>query len=161
MPDAAGIYVVGDMANIPGPGGDPHPQLGSVALQSGTHAAECVLADFAGKSRRPFHYHDKGIMAMIGRNAAIAEVGPHRHELHGPIAFSAWLGVHAALMTGVRNRVDAFISWGWNEFTKSGGPQLLDEPDAARIDWGEDSMAPEPDPVTPPPGAPAPAPHPR
>ena len=149
VPDAAGIYVVGDMANIPGPGGDPHPQLGSVALQSGTHAAECVLADFAGKSRRPFHYHDKGIMAMIGRNAAIAEVGPHRHELHGPIAFSAWLGVHAALMTGVRNRVDAFISWGWNEFTKSGGPQLLDEPDAARIDWGEDAMAPEPEPVTP------------
>ena len=72
-----------------------------------------ILADIAGKPRKPFHYHDKGIMAMIGRGAAVAEVGPHRHELHGAIAFAAWLGVHAALMTGVRNRVDAFIAWGW------------------------------------------------
>ena len=71
-----------------------------------------MLADFAGKPRKSFHYHDKGIMAMIGRGAAIAEVGAHRHELHGVIAFSAWLGVHATLMTGVRNRVDAFISLG-------------------------------------------------
>ena len=48
---------------------------------------------------------------MIGRGAAIAEVGRHRHELHGVIAFSAWLGVHAALMTGVRTRIDAFVTW--------------------------------------------------
>ena len=60
-------------------------------------------------------------MAMIGRGAAVAEVGAHRHELHGVIAFSAWLGVHAALMTGVRNRIDAFISWGWDYF--SGAPR--------------------------------------
>jgi len=70
-----------------------------------------VVADIKGKPREPFHYKDKGIMAMIGRGAAIAEVGPHRHELHGPIAFSAWLGVHALLMTGVRNRIDAFVNW--------------------------------------------------
>lgn len=55
---------------------------------------------------------------MIGRGAAVAEVGPHRHELHGVIAFSAWLGVHAALMTGVRNRVDAFVTWGSDYFTR-------------------------------------------
>ena len=82
-------------------------------------------------------------MAMIGRGAAIAEVGPHRHELHGVIAFSAWLGVHAALMTGVRNRIDAFVDWGWDYFGKSRGPQVLDRSDAARIDWEEDA-APEP-----------------
>ena len=77
-------------------------------------------------------------MAMIGRGAAIAEVGEHRHELHGAIAFSAWLGVHATLMTGVRNRVDAFINWGWDYFTKSRGPQVLDRAEEVRIDWGED-----------------------
>ena len=121
----------------------PYPQLGSVALQSGAWAADNILADFAGKPRKPFHYHDKGIMAMIGRGAAIAEVGAHRHELHGVIAFSAWLGVHAALMTGVRNRIDAFVAWGWDYFSHSRGPQVLDRSDAARIDWGEDA-APEP-----------------
>ena len=53
-------------------------------------------------------------MAMIGDGAAIAEMGAHHHELHGHIAFAAWLGVHAWLMSGVRQRVDAFMSWGWD-----------------------------------------------
>jgi NADH:ubiquinone reductase (H+-translocating) len=141
-----GVYAIGDVANIAGPGGEPLPQLGSVALQSGVCAAENILADAAGKHRKPFHYHDKGIMAMIGRGAAIAEVGPHRHELHGAIAFSAWLGVHAALMTGVRNRIDAFVNWGWDYFTKARGPQVLDRSDAARIDW-DDADVPEPAPA--------------
>ena len=139
---APGVYAIGDVANIPAPHGDAHPQLGSVALQSGTWAADNLLADAAGKPRTAFHYHDKGIMAMIGRGAAIAEVGAHRHELHGVIAFSAWLGVHASLMTGVRNRVDAFIAWGSDYFTSRRGPQVLDRTDAARIDWEED-RAPE------------------
>ena len=84
-----GIYVVGDIANLRGPGGRPLPQLGSVALQSGTCAAQNILADFAGQPRRRFRYHDKGIMAMIGRGAAIAEVGAHRHRLRGVVAFAA------------------------------------------------------------------------
>ena len=140
---APGIYAIGDVANIPSPDGATHPQLGSVALQSGVAAADNIVADFHGRARKPFHYHDKGIMAMIGRGAAIAEVGAHRHELHGVIAFSAWLGVHAALMTGVRNRIDAFVDWGWDYFSKERGPQVLDRSDAARIDWGEDTT-PEP-----------------
>jgi NADH dehydrogenase len=140
---APGVYAIGDVANIPSPDGNAHPQLGSVALQSGVAAADNLLADFAGKPRKAFHYHDKGIMAMIGRGAAVAEVGPHRHELHGVIAFSSWLGVHAMLMTGVRNRIDAFVNWGWDYFGKSRGPQVLDRSDAARIDWEEDA-APEP-----------------
>ena len=149
IPGADGVYVVGDIANIPSPDGHSYPQLGSVALQSGVWAAENILADGAGKPRRTFHYHDKGIMAMIGRGAAIAEVGPHRHELHGAIAFSAWLGVHASLMTGVRNRVDAFIAWGWDYFTKARGPQVLDRADIAKIDWGED-VAPDREPAAAP-----------
>ena len=66
---APGVYAIGDVANIPGPDGATHPQLGSVALQSGAWAADNMLADFAGKPRKRFHYHDKGIMAMIGRGA--------------------------------------------------------------------------------------------
>jgi NADH dehydrogenase len=138
---APGIYVAGDVANIPGPHDQALPQLGSVALQSGAWAADNVLADFAGKPRKAFHYHDKGVMAMIGRGAAVAEVGPHRHELHGPIAFAAWLGVHASLMTGVRNRVDAFVAWGWDSFSSGRGPQVLDRSEEARIDWDQDAVS--------------------
>jgi NADH:ubiquinone reductase (H+-translocating) len=134
-----GVYVVGDIANIPGPDDKPYPQLGSVALQSGTCAAESILAGLEGKPPKAFDYKDKGIMAMIGRGAAVAEVGKHRHELHGSIAFAAWLGVHASLMSGVRNRIEAFIDWGWDYFSKSHGPQVLDHRSgAAHIDWSED-----------------------
>jgi len=136
--DHPSVYALGDLANIAGPDGSAFPQLGSVALQSGQWAAKNILADIAGKPRTGFHYHDKGIMAMIGRGAAVAEVGEHRHELHGAIAFAAWLGVHVVLMSGVRQRVDAFVSWAWDYFTKTRGPQILDRSNAARIDWGDD-----------------------
>jgi len=141
-----GVYAIGDVANVPGADGAALPQLGSVALQSGVSAAENLIEYFAGRPGKPFHYKDKGIMAMIGRGAAIAEVGAHRHELHGAIAFSAWLGVHATLMTGVRNRINAFVDWGWDYFSAGRGPQVLDRADEARIDWDADET-PEPAPA--------------
>jgi NADH:ubiquinone reductase (H+-translocating) len=134
----SGVYVVGDIANIADPDGKPFPQLGSVALQSGQCVAKSILAQIKGEPRQEFRYHDKGIMAMIGRGAAVAEVGKHRHELHGSIAFAAWLGVHAALMSGVRNRIEAFVDWGWDYFSDTRGPQVLDQRSgAAHIDWDE------------------------
>ena len=91
-----GVYVVGDIANIPGPEMKRCRNSGSVAPQSGKWAAENILADFDGKERKDFAYKDKGIMAMIGRGAAIAEVGKRHHEVHGQLAHMAWLGVHAS-----------------------------------------------------------------
>ena len=133
-----GVYVVGDIANIPGPDDQALPQLGSVAAQSGKWAADNIVADFEGKTRNEFVYKDKGIMAMIGRGAAIAEVGEHHHEVHGQLAHMAWLGVHAALMTGTRAKLEALIDWSWDRFSKTGGPHVLDRGDAARIDWDDD-----------------------
>jgi NADH:quinone reductase (non-electrogenic) len=133
-----GVYVIGDIANIPEAGAGSLPQLGSVALQSGHWAADNILADFEGKPRKPFVYHDKGIMAMIGRGAAIAEVGKRHHEIHGQLAHMAWLGVHASLMTGTKAKIEAFVDWAWDGFSKSGGPHVLDRGDAAEIDWDED-----------------------
>ena len=132
------VYAIGDVANIPDHDGNTLPQLGSVALQAGRWAGGNILADHAGKPRRPFHYHDKGIMAMIGDGAAIAEVGAHHHELHGHMAFAAWLGVHAWLMSGVRQRVDAFISWGWDFLGSSRSSSVIVDPSAAQIDWGDE-----------------------
>jgi NADH dehydrogenase len=133
------VYAIGDIANIPDHDGTDLPQLGSVALQAGRWAAENILADHAGKPRRPFHYKDKGIMAMIGDGAAIAEMGAHRHELHGHLAFAAWLGVHASLMSGVHQRIDAFMSWAWDFIGSSRSSALLDDPDTPRIDWPDET----------------------
>ena len=132
-----GVYVLGDFANIPGASDELLPQLGSVAQQSGMWAAKNILAEVAGKSRTPFHYHDKGIMAMIGRNSAVAAIGKKRHELDGFVAFAAWIGVHALLMSGVRVRIEAFVDWAWSYFTKSDLIQVLDRSDEGRIDWSE------------------------
>ena len=77
-------------------------------------------------------------MAMIGRGAAVAEVGEHRHELHGTFAFAAWLGVHAALLSGTRQKIDAFISWGWDYFSKTRTSALLNQSEGTQIDWGDD-----------------------
>src|SRR5262249_906537 len=96
------IYLLGDFPNVPGSDNGPLPQVGSVAQQCGDWTAKNILTEIAGGARVPFHYHDKGIMAMIGRDAAVAVVGKKKHELDGPIAFAAWLGVHAMLMSGVR-----------------------------------------------------------
>jgi NADH:ubiquinone reductase (H+-translocating) len=90
--DFPGVYALGDFANIAGADGKPLPQLASVAEQSGKWCAKNIAAAIAGEPEEPFRYLDKGIMAMIGRNAAVAEVGEHRHELQGPVAFAAWLG---------------------------------------------------------------------
>jgi NADH dehydrogenase len=132
------VYALGDLANIPNPAGGALPQLGSVAQQGGYWAAKNILADVAGQPRTPFQYDDKGIMAMITRSAAVVEIGEKRHELHGPVAATMWLGVHASLMTGVRNKVEAFIQWTWSYFTRDRGSQLLDRTDVPKIDWNED-----------------------
>jgi NADH dehydrogenase len=138
VPGHPKVYALGDTANITGADGEVLPQLGSVAQQSGQWAADNILADMAGRHTKPFHYKDKGIMAMIGRRAAVAEVGPHRHELHGSVAFASWLGVHAMLLSGSRQRVDAFISWGWDYFAKSRQGALVDEDAVSQIDWGDE-----------------------
>ena len=132
------VYVIGDIANIPDADGSPLPQLGSVALQSGTWAADNIIAGLEGEKPKDFRYKDKGIMAMIGRGAAIAKVGKRHHEIHGQLAHVAWLGVHASLMTGTRDKIEAIIDWGWDRFTKTGGPHVLDRGDAAEINWDDD-----------------------
>jgi NADH dehydrogenase len=138
VPGYARVYAVGDVANVPGPDGQPLPQLGSVALQSGVWAAKNLLDDFAGRPPKPFRYKDKGIMAMIGRGSAIAAMGEKRREVHGFFAFAAWLGVHLLLMTGARARMRAVVDWIFVNVSRTRGPQLLDRSGAAEIDWSDD-----------------------
>jgi NADH dehydrogenase len=141
--DFPGVYALGDFANIAGADGKPLPQLASVAEQSGKWCAKNIAAVIAGEPAEPFRYLDKGIMAMIGRNAAVAEVGEHRHELQGPVAFAAWLGVHAALLTTARAKVETFVEWGWDYFGKEHADPVLDRVSQANINWNADEEKPE------------------
>ena len=135
------VYALGDVANIPGADDQPLPQLGSVAQQAGDWAGRNILADLKGEGRQPFRYHDKGIMAMIGRKAAVAEIGEHRHELHGRLAFAAWLGVHAQLLANAGAELNAFLSWADEFYLRSHhrSAALLDPAtiDTPRIHWSD------------------------
>ncbi len=142
VPGLPGVYAVGDVANIPAGadalGGAALPQLGSVAQQAGGWAAANILREIDGKDPEPFRYKDKGIMAMIGRNAAVAEVGRHRHQVEGPLAFAAWLGVHAMLLSGVHSKTDAFLSWAWDYFDRDHAAVVESHSAPRRIAWGDD-----------------------
>jgi NADH dehydrogenase len=120
------VYAIGDLANAPGPDGRPLPQLAAVAQQAGRHCARNILASISGEPVTPFVYSDRGILAMIGRNAAVAELGKRHHELVGPIAFAAWLGIHLALLTVVRAKLEAIVEWSWQYFTGERPGQLID-----------------------------------
>ncbi|WP_020500350.1 NAD(P)/FAD-dependent oxidoreductase [Sciscionella marina] len=137
VPGFEGVYALGDSANIPDSAGSPLPQLGSVAQQSGQWAGRNILAELEGKRRTSFTYRDKGIMAMIGRGAAVAELGRARFPLRGLLAFLAWLGVHVVLLSGIRERVGAIISWVWDYFTTRRPQIVVDRPDYYHIDWDD------------------------
>jgi NADH dehydrogenase len=116
-----------------------------VAEQSGKWCAKNIAAALTEKPGQPFHYIDKGIMAMIGRNAAVAELGKHRHELQGPMAFAAWLGVHAVLLNTARAKLETIVEWGWDYFGGATADPVLDRTSQMNIDWSEDdSESPQP-----------------
>jgi NADH dehydrogenase len=99
--------------------------------------ADKILADIDGRPRSPFRYRDKGIMAMMGRNAAVAEMGSRRRELNGVLAYASWLGVHAWLLSDYRERVNAIGTWAWNYFATTRPSAFISRPDATNIDWGD------------------------
>ena len=138
VPGHPDVFAIGDVANVPDPAGGILPQLGSVAQQSGKWAGKNIRALRDGTDATPFHYHDKGIMAMVGRNSAVAEVGPHRHQMEGPFAFAAWLGLHGALLSGFHDRVDAVMNWADDYIHHARAPELELEDSVGRIAWSDD-----------------------
>jgi NADH dehydrogenase len=121
------VFVVGDAAAVPRAPGrtDLCPQLAQVAIQSGTHAGRQVLRRRAGRSTEPFTYRDKGMMATIGRRAAVSEL-PGGFVMRGSLGWLAWLGLHLVYLIGFRNRVIVLVNWWWRYVNWPGGPRLID-----------------------------------
>ena len=125
VPDRPEIFVVGDMGEVTSDG-KVLPQLGSVAMQSGEHVGRQIARRLHGEPGQPFRYWDKGFMATIGRGAAVVEL-PNERTLHGPLAYFAWLGVHLALLSGMRNRIETLWNWGWSAFTHDRAARIIIE----------------------------------
>jgi NADH dehydrogenase len=123
VPNHPEIFVVGDMGEVASKG-QVLPQLGSVAMQSGEHVGKQIARLIMGNETQPFKYWDKGFMATIGRGSAVVEF-PNKRTLHGPLAYFAWLGVHLALLSGMRNRIETLWNWGWSALTHDRAARII------------------------------------
>jgi len=123
VPGHPEIFAIGDMACFKHQTGEPLPALSPVAMQMGRHAAKNILSRLQGQQLAAFHYFDKGTMATIGRNKAIADLKFVRFG--GYLAWLSWLFVHLIFLIGLRNRLLVFFQWTWAYLTYGRGARLI------------------------------------
>lgn len=118
------VFAVGDLA-YHADDAWPHglPQVAQVAIQGARTLAYNLNK---GQFIRPFKYHDKGTMATVGRNRAVADL--HNVHLYGRPAWFTWMAVHLITLLGMRNRITVFITWVWAYFTYSSSLRLILRP---------------------------------
>jgi NADH dehydrogenase len=124
VPGYPDIFIVGDLALSLGDDGKPLPGVAQVAIQGGAYAAKTVRARLKGeRDAKPFHYFNKGDMAVIGRAAAVANIfGFH---LAGLFAWLTWLFIHLIYIVEFQSRVLVFVQWGFEYLTFSRGARLI------------------------------------
>jgi NADH dehydrogenase len=103
------VLAIGDLAAL-----DGLPMLIPVAMQEARHAARVIQAQIAGRIPAPFRYHDPGIMATIGRNSGVAQLG--RLRFSGFLGWLMWLGVHLINIVTFRARLVTLVNWAWEYF---------------------------------------------
>ncbi len=123
VPGHPEIQVIGDLANFSHQTGKPLPGVSPVAMQQGRHAARNILAMLDGRKPQRFWYWDKGSMATIGRNKAVADL--NFLHLSGLPAWMVWLFIHVVFLVGFRNRVAVLLQWAWAYFTFNKGARLI------------------------------------
>jgi NADH:quinone reductase (non-electrogenic) len=110
LPGRPEVFVIGDMAYLEQDGA-PLPMTAPVAMQMGIYAGKAILAREEGTSLPPFRFRDKGSMATIGRNAAVATA--FGMNFRGYLAWLVWLLLHLYYLIGFRNRIVVMLNWVW------------------------------------------------
>jgi len=117
------ILVIGDLAHFAHQNDEPLPGVAQVAMQQGRYAADLIQSRLAGRTISPFCYRDKGNLAVIGRNAAVADLPWAR--LTGRIAWLTWVFVHIFYLIEFDNRVKVLFEWASDYFTRKRGARLI------------------------------------
>jgi NADH dehydrogenase len=112
LPGHPGVFVIGDAAYVQDPAGEALAMLATVAQQEARAAARNIQRMLAGEALKPFEYKDPGLLATIGRNAAVAHIWGL--SFSGFIAWVIWVGLHIYRLIGFRNRVTVLINWAWD-----------------------------------------------
>jgi NADH dehydrogenase len=116
VPGRPEVFVVGDLAGAGDGKGGLLPQVAQPAIQEAKHAAQQIQHTLDGTPRSGFVYKDRGIMATIGRNAAVTEL-PSGARFKGVLAWYMWLALHLAYIIGFRSRVSVLVNWVWSYLT--------------------------------------------
>ncbi len=114
VPGHPETYVVGDLSYLDGPNGRGYPMLAQVAMQQGELAAANIVRELGRVNPRVFRYRDRGTMATVGRQMAVAHV--FGLQFSGLVAWLLWLTVHLIALIGLRNRALVLVNWTWNYF---------------------------------------------
>jgi len=125
LPGFSRAYVIGDAAYVENLEGKPLPMTAPVAMQQAKLATRNILADIAGTPLNPFTFQDPGMMATIGRNQAVAQIGKFRFR--GWIAWLIWLFVHLVQIIGFRNRLLVLFKWSWEYIFYDRTGRLLEQ----------------------------------
>lgn len=120
------VFAIGDIANFTGSNGKPLPGVSPVAMQQGRYVARRIICDIKGKETKPFKYYDKGSMATIGRNTAIAQKG--KIKLKGRIGWFSWLFIHLFYQVGFKNKISILITWIWSYITFGASARVITYP---------------------------------
>jgi NADH:ubiquinone reductase (H+-translocating) len=123
IPGHPEVQVIGDLASFTHQGGKPLPGVSPVAMQQGRHAARNIVAMMDSRKPQRFRYWDKGSMATIGRNKAVADL--NFIHLSGKPAWLVWLFVHIIFLVGFRNRIAVLMQWAWAYVTFNKGARLI------------------------------------
>ncbi|HWO41929.1 MAG TPA: NAD(P)/FAD-dependent oxidoreductase [Candidatus Eisenbacteria bacterium] len=132
VPGYPNIFVIGDLAHVRGADGTPLPGLATVAMQEGRYVARLIAARLERRSLPSFRFRHRGNLAVIGRNAAVADLG--RVKFSGFPAWLIWAIVHIAYLIEFDNKVLVMIQWAWNYFTRKRGARLITETVRVRPD---------------------------
>jgi len=116
------ILVIGDLAAFL-QNGKQVPGVAPTAMQQGRYAAKSIGARLRNEKTKPFHYFDKGSLATIGRNSAVADIGPF--QFSGILAWMAWLFIHLLYIVEFENRLLIAVQWGYDYFTHNRGARLI------------------------------------
>jgi NADH:quinone reductase (non-electrogenic) len=122
LPGRPEVFVIGDLAYLE-QDGKPLPALAPVAIQQGAYVAKVIAGRLAGEPEPSFRYKDRGVMATIGRSAAVADLG--RIRLHGFIGWLAWLVIHLMMLVRFESKVSVFLQWMWTYFTHGRSARLI------------------------------------
>jgi NADH dehydrogenase len=126
VPGSPNAFVIGDLAAMLMESGQPVPGVAPAAIQGGRHVARCIERLVRGEQTSPFHYVDKGSLATIGKNAAVAQIG--RLHTEGFFAWLVWLVVHILTLIGFRNRFVVLAEWAVVYLRNERGARLITGP---------------------------------